>query len=300
MKGIILAGGSGSRLYPMTSAINKHLLPIYNKPMVYYPLCTLMLAEIRDILIISTEEDIENFRILLGDGERFGLRLKYAIQPSPDGLAQAFTIGDEFIGDDDVAMILGDNIFIGLHLKESLHQAIQNVKRKKATIFGFKVNDPQRFGVIEYGIKGSVLSLEEKPEHPKSNYAAAGLYFYDNRVVEFAKQVRPSKRNELEITDVNNLYLEEGNLESIRLESGFTWMDAGTPDAMIEAGRYVQTLEKFQSVKVGYPEEIAIVNGWIDRKNLEDFLAKYAKTDYGKYILSVLESEEENRRVEQP
>ena len=295
MKGIILAGGSGSRLYPMTSAINKHLLPIYNKPMVYYPLCTLMLADIRDILIISTPEDIENFRTLLGDGGRFGLRLSYAIQPSPDGLAQAFIIGSDFIGSDDVAMILGDNIFIGLHIKERLIQAIQNVNRGKATIFGFRVSDPQRFGVIEYDNKGRVISIDEKPKNPKSNYAAAGLYFYDNRVVNFAKNVKPSWRNELEITDVNNLYLSEGSLEAIKLDSGFTWMDAGTPDAMIEAGKYVQTLEKFQNVKVGYPEEIAIINGWIDRGDLGEFLSRYSKTEYGKHIASVLEAEEEKK-----
>jgi glucose-1-phosphate thymidylyltransferase len=295
MKGIILAGGSGSRLYPMTSAINKHLLPIYNKPMVYYPLCTLMLADIRDILIISTPEDIENFRTLLGNGGRFGLHLRYAVQPSPDGLAQAFIIGSDFIGSDDVAMILGDNIFIGLHIKEQLSRAIQNVNRKKATIFGFKVNDPQRFGVIEYDNKGKVVSIDEKPKNPKSNYAAAGLYFYDNRVVNFAKNVKPSWRNELEITDVNNLYLSEGSLEAIKLDSGFTWMDAGTPDAMIEAGKYVQTLEKYQNVKVGYPEEIAIINGWIDRGDLGEFLSKYSKTEYGKHIATVLEAEEEKK-----
>jgi glucose-1-phosphate thymidylyltransferase len=295
MKGIILAGGSGSRLYPMTSAINKHLLPIYNKPMVYYPLCTLMLADIRDILIISTPEDIENFRTLLGDGGRFGLRLRYAVQPSPDGLAQAFIIGSDFIGSDDVAMILGDNIFIGLHIKERLYQAIQNVNRGKATIFGYRVNDPQRFGVIEYDNKGRVVSIDEKPKDPKSNYAAAGLYFYDNRVVNFAKNVKPSWRNELEITDVNNLYLSEESLEAIKLDSGFTWMDAGTPDAMIEAGKYVQTLEKYQNVKVGYPEEIAIVNGWIDRGDLGEFLLKFSRTEYGRHIAAVLEAEEERK-----
>jgi glucose-1-phosphate thymidylyltransferase len=295
MKGIILAGGSGTRLYPITSAINKHLLPVYNKPMVYYPLCTLMLADIRDILIISTPEDIGNFKTLLGDGRRFGIRLSYAVQPFPEGLAQAFIIGDDFIGSDDVAMILGDNIFIGLHMKEQLAQATQNVRMGKASIFGFKVSDPQRFGVIEYDSGGKVVSIEEKPKLPKSNYAAAGLYFYDNRVVEFAKRVTPSWRNELEITDVNNLYLREGHLEAVRLESGFTWMDAGTPDAMIDAGRFVQTLEKLQHVRVGYPEEIAIVNGWIDRSDLGDFLSKYAKTDYGKYIDSVLEARENKK-----
>jgi glucose-1-phosphate thymidylyltransferase len=292
MKGIILAGGSGSRLYPMTSAINKHLLPIYDKPMVYYPLCTLMLADIRDILIISSPDDIGNFKTLLGTGERFGLELNYAVQPSPDGLAQAFIIGDEFIGDDDVAMVLGDNIFIGQNMKDRLDQAIRNVKKKKATIFGFRVNDPQRFGVIEYDQKGSVVSIEEKPKLPKSDYAAAGLYFYDNRVVDFAKQVKPSWRNELEITDVNNLYLKEDQLEAIRLDDGFMWMDAGTPDAMLDAGKYVQTLEKTQKIMAGFPEEIAIMNGWIDRSDLADFLSEYAKTDYGRYITSVLDVKE--------
>jgi glucose-1-phosphate thymidylyltransferase len=292
MKGIILAGGSGSRLYPMTSAINKHLLPIYDKPMVYYPLCTLMMANIRDMLIISTPEDIGNFKTLLGSGERFGLNLTYEVQPSPDGLAQAFIIGDDFIGSDDVAMVLGDNIFIGLKMKDRLDQAIQNVKRKKATIFGFRVNDPQRFGVIEYDQKGSVVSIEEKPKHPRSNYAAAGLYFYDNRVVEYAKQVRPSWRNELEITDVNNLYLRESHLEAIRLDDGFIWMDAGTPDAMLDAGKYVQSLERNQKVMAGFPEEIAINNGWINRKDLDIFLSKHAKTDYGRYITSVLDIKE--------
>ena len=288
MKGIILAGGSGTRLYPMTSAINKHLLPIYNKPMVYYPLCTLMLANIRDILIISTPEDISNFKTLLGSGDRFGIKLSYAVQPAPEGLAQAFIIGEEFIGDDDVAMILGDNIFVGLLMKDKLDQAKKNVEKGKATIFGYLVNDPQRFGVIEYAPDGSVLSIEEKPKQPKSNYAAAGLYFYDNRVVEFAKHVKPSWRNELEITDVNNLYLKEGDLMAINLDKGFTWMDAGTPDSMSEATGYVKTIEKYQRVQIGNPEEIAINNGWIGAKDLEEFLSKYSKSEYGKYVASVL------------
>jgi glucose-1-phosphate thymidylyltransferase len=292
MKGIILAGGSGTRLYPMTSAINKHLLPIYNKPMVYYPLCTLMLADIRDILIISTPDDIQNFQTLLGNGERFGIKLSYMIQPSPDGLAQAFIIGADFIGKDSVAMILGDNIFIGLQMRERLNQAIENVKRKKATIFGYYVNDPKRFGVIEFNDDGSVASIVEKPKDPKSNYAAAGLYFYDNRVVEFAKKVKPSWRNELEITDINNLYLQEGDLEAIQLEKGFTWMDAGTPDSMAEATGYVQTIEKYQRVRIGCPEEIAILNGWIRRNELQDFLSKYSKSEYGRYIDSILKSTE--------
>ncbi len=217
--------------------------------------------------------------------------LNYTIQPSPEGLAQAFVIGDEFIGSDDVAMALGDNIFIGPNMKDRLNEATQNVKKKKATIFGYKVNDPKRFGVIEYDQNGSVISIEEKPKAPKSNYAAAGLYFYDNSVVEFAKQVRPSMRNELEITDVNNLYLNEGRLEAIRLENGFMWMDAGTPDAMLDAGRYVQELEKNRKQMVGYPEEIAIKNGWIDRHDLGCILSKYANSDYGKYIVDVLEKE---------
>ena len=289
MKGIILAGGSGSRLYPMTSAINKHLLPIYDKPMIYFPLCTLMLAEIREILIISTPEDIQNFQALLGNGERFGLDLTYAVQPSPDGLAQAFIIGRDFIGSDDVAMILGDNIFVGLGMKDCLQKAKDNVKKGKATIFGYKVDDPIRFGVIEFDNNGKVISIEEKPKNPKSNFAAAGLYFYDNRVVDFATRVKPSWRNELEITDVNNYYLKEHDLEAIQLDTEvFNWMDAGTPDAMIEAACCIQKMEKKQGVGVGYPEEIALDNGWIDRQGLEEILRKNANSDYGRYISGII------------
>lgn len=286
-----MAGGSGSRLYPMTSAINKHLLPIYDKPMIYYPLCTLMLAEIREILIISTPEDVQNFKALLGNGDRFGLEINYAIQPSPDGLAQAFIIGKDFIGSDEVAMILGDNIFVGPGMKDCLRKAKENVIIRKATIFGYQVKDPCRFGVIEFDVDGRVISIEEKPKIPKSNFAAAGLYFYDNRVVDFATKVKPSWRNELEITDVNNFYLEADDLEAIPLDDEYTWMDAGTPDAMIEAACCIQMIEKDCGVGVGYPEEIALLNGWVDRADLEEFIKKNANSDYGKYISGILEKE---------
>jgi glucose-1-phosphate thymidylyltransferase len=289
MKGIILAGGSGTRLYPMTIVVNKHLLPIYNKPMIYYPLSVLMLANIKDILIISTPEDTDNFKEMLGTGERFGINLQYEIQPSPDGLAQAFLIGEKFIGDDDVAMILGDNIFVGSGLSERLSKATENVKNGKATIFGYYVNDPERFGVIEFDNKGKVISLEEKPKVPKSNYAATGLYFYDNKVVEYAKQVKPSWRNELEITDLNNIYLSHHNLEAIPLDRGYTWLDAGTPDSLAESTRFIQSLEKHQGLKIACLEEIGYHKGWISRESLEQFVKNYAKSDYGNYLAKVLE-----------
>jgi len=289
MKGIILAGGSGTRLYPMTSVLNKHLLPIYDKPMIYYPLSVLMLAGIRDILVISTPEDTPNFQQMLGNGERFGIKLNYEIQPSPDGLAQAFIIGEKFIGDDSVAMILGDNIFYGSGLRGHLSKAVENAKNGKATIFGSYVEDPERFGVIEYGENGVVLSLEEKPKKPKSNYAATGLYFYDNRVVKFAKNVKPSWRNELEITDVNNMYLEEGNLVAFSLSRGFAWMDAGTPESMAEATEFIRSVEKHQGLKIACLEEIAFYNGWINRETLESYSKALAKNDYGKYLAKVLE-----------
>ncbi len=289
MKGIVLAGGSGTRLYPMTSVLNKHLLPIYDKPMIYYPLSVLMMAGIRDILIISTPEDTPNFRTLLGDGERFGIRLQYKVQPSPDGLAQAFILGAEFVGDDDVAMILGDNVLFGGGLKDRLVKAVSNVGKGKATIFGFNVKDPERFGVIEFSKEGKVVSVEEKPKQPKSSYAAIGLYFYDNRVIDFAKKVKPSWRNELEITDVNNLYREAGDLEAVALGRGFTWIDAGTPESMAEASNFIRMIENHQGLKVACLEEIAYTNGWISRESLEDLGRKYAKNEYGKYILKVLE-----------
>jgi len=288
MKGIILAGGSGTRLYPMTMVLNKHLLPIYNKPMIYYPLSVLMLANIRDILIISTPEDTDNFKQMLGSGERFGINLSYEIQPSPDGLAQAFLIGEKFIEGDDVAMILGDNIFVGSGLSERLKQATENVKNGKATIFGYYVNDPERFGVIEFDENGKILSLEEKPSMPKSNYAATGLYFFDNKVVEYAKMVKPSWRNELEITELNNIYLQKGNLEAIPLDRGYTWLDAGTPDSLAEATRFIQSLEKHQGLKIACLEEIGYHKGWISRERLERFVADYAKSDYGNYLAKVL------------
>jgi glucose-1-phosphate thymidylyltransferase len=289
MKGIVLAGGSGTRLYPMTSVLNKHLLPIYDKPMIYYPLSVLMMAGIREILIISTPEDTPNFRTLLGDGERFGIKITYKIQPSPDGLAQAFILGEEFIEKEDVAMILGDNVFFGGGLKEKLGKAVSNVKKGKATIFGFHVNDPERFGVIEFSKDGKVRSVEEKPKQPKSSYAAIGLYFYDNRVIDFAKKVKPSWRNELEITDVNNMYLEAGDLEAIALGRGFTWVDAGTPESMAEASNFIRMIENHQGLKIACLEEIAYINGWVSRETLEELGKKYSKNDYGRYLLKVLE-----------
>jgi glucose-1-phosphate thymidylyltransferase len=289
MKGIVLAGGSGTRLYPMTSVLNKHLLPIYDKPMIYYPLSVLMMPGIRDILIISTPEDTPNFRTLLGDGARFGIKLSYKTQPSPDGLAQAFILGKEFVGKDDVAMILGDNVLFGSGLKEKLGKAVSNLGNGKATIFGFHVKDPERFGVIEFSKDGNVLSVEEKPKQPKSSYAAIGLYFYDNRVIEFAAKVRPSWRNELEITEVNNMYREEGDLEAIALGRGFTWIDAGTPESMAEASNFIRMIENHQGLKVACLEEIAYTNGWVSRESLEELGKKYSKNEYGKYILKVLE-----------
>lgn len=289
MKGIVLAGGSGTRLYPMTSVLNKHMLPIYDKPMIYYPLSVLMLAGLRDILIISTAEDTPNFKSLLGNGERFGIKISYAVQPSPDGLAQAFIIGEEFIGDDAVAMILGDNIFYGSGLRERLQRAVKRAEEGKATIFGSYVNDPERFGVIEFGDDGKVISLEEKPKVPKSNYAATGLYFYDNRVVGFAKKVKPSWRNELEITDVNNMYLAEGDLEAVHLGRGFAWMDTGTPESLVESSNFISSVEKHQGLKIACLEEIAYHNGWIERAVLEEFAKKYSKNDYGKYVAKVIE-----------
>ncbi|MBI0581447.1 MAG: glucose-1-phosphate thymidylyltransferase RfbA [Methanomassiliicoccales archaeon] len=289
MKGIVLAGGSGTRLYPMTSVLNKHMLPIYDKPMIYYPLSVLMLAGLRDILIISTAEDTPNFKSLLGNGERFGIKISYAVQPSPDGLAQAFIIGEEFIGDDAVAMILGDNIFYGSGLRERLQRAVKRAEEGKATIFGSYVNDPERFGVIEFGDDGKVTSLEEKPKVPKSNYAATGLYFYDNRVVGFAKKVKPSWRNELEITDVNNMYLAEGDLEAVHLGRGFAWMDTGTPESLVESSNFISSVEKHQGLKIACLEEIAYHNGWIERAVLEEFAKKYSKNDYGKYVAKVIE-----------
>ena len=270
MKGIILAGGSGTRLYPLTKVTSKQLLPIYDKPMIYYPMSVLMSAGIRDILIISTPQDTPRFQELLGDGNQFGLTLSYAVQPSPDGLAQAFIIGKEFIGNDCVAMILGDNIFSGHGLKKRLHQAVKNAEAGNgATVFGYYVDDPWRFGIVEFDESGKAVSIEEKPEHPKSNYCVTGLYFYDNRVVEYAKNLKPSPRGELEITDLNRIYLENGQLNVELLGQGFTWLDTGTHESLIEASEFVKTVESHQNRKIGCLEDIAYMNGWISREQVE-------------------------------
>ena len=289
MKGIILAGGSGTRLYPLTMVTSKQLLPVYDKPMIYYPLSVLMLAGIQDILIISTPCDLPNFEKLLGDGSEYGIKLSYAEQPSPDGLAQAFLIGEDFIGDDNVAMILGDNIYYGNGFTSILREAAENARNGKATIFGYYVNDPERFGIVEFDNEGKVISVEEKPKCPKSNYCITGLYFYDNRVVEFAKQVKPSARGELEITDLNRLYLEEGSLNVKLLGRGFAWLDTGTMDSLVEAAEFVQMIEKRQSIKISALEEIAFRNKWIDRETLLASAKKYGKSPYGQHLKKVAE-----------
>lgn len=288
MKGIILAGGSGTRLYPLTSVTSKQLLPIYDKPMIYYPLSTLMLAGIRDILIISTPQDLPNFKNLLGDGKRFGINLSYAEQPSPDGLAQAFLIGEDFIGNDSCALILGDNIFYGHGLVTRLKKAYNNTGR--ATIFGYLVDDPERFGVVEFDDDLKVISLEEKPTNPKSNFAVTGLYFYDNQVVEMAKKVKPSARGELEITDLNKMYLEAGLLDVELLGRGFAWLDTGTMASLLEAGTFVKQIESIQGIVISAPEEIAYNNGWIDDKELLLAIEKYGKSPYGNHLRKVLEN----------
>lgn len=289
MKGIILAGGAGTRLYPLTMVTSKQLLPVYDKPMIYYPLSTLMLAGIQDVLIISTPSDTPRFEALLGDGSQFGVRLQYAVQPSPDGLAQAFLIGEEFIGDDLCAMVLGDNIFYGNGLSRLLRQAVANAEQGRATIFGYYVNDPERFGIVEFDENGKVLSVEEKPKHPKSNYCITGLYFYDHRVVEMAKQVRPSARGELEITSLNDLYLQDGTLDVQLLGRGFAWLDTGTMDSLADAADFVRMIEKRQSIKISAPEEIAYRNGWIDRDALLASAARYGKSPYGEHLKAVVE-----------
>ena len=287
MKGIILAGGSGTRLYPLTMITSKQLLPIYDKPMIYYPLSTLMLAGIQDILIISTPVDLPNFQKLLGDGSQYGVRLSYKEQPSPDGLAQAFLLGEEFIGSDDVAMVLGDNIFYGQHFGEALQKAASN--KGRATVFGYRVDDPERFGIVEFDENGKVLSVEEKPEHPKSNYCITGLYFYDNRVVEYAKNLKPSARGELEITDLNRIYLEQGDLDVQLLGKGYAWLDTGTMDSLLEAGEFVHMVQTRQNVMISAPEEIAFQKGWITQKTLLDTAAKYGKSAYGMHLKKVAE-----------
>ena len=289
MKGIVLAGGSGTRLYPLTRVTSKQLLPIYDKPMIYYPLSVLMSAGIREILIISTPQDLPRFKELLGDGSQFGLQLSYAEQPSPDGLAQAFIIGEEFIGKDCVAMILGDNIFSGHGLKKRLRAAVRNAKGGKgATVFGYYVDDPERFGIVEFDQEGHAISIEEKPEHPKSNYCVTGLYFYDNRVVEYAKNLKPSKRGELEITDLNRIYLNNGDLNVELLGQGFTWLDTGTHESLVEATNFVMTVENHQNRKIGCLEDIAYINGWISREQVEAVIKVY-KNQYGRYLQDVLD-----------
>lgn len=288
MKGIILAGGSGTRLYPLTMVTSKQLLPIYDKPMIYYPLSTLMLAGINDILIISTPNDLPNFKKLLGDGSQFGISLSYKEQPSPDGLAQAFIIGEEFIGNDCCAMILGDNIFYGSGFGSILEKAKENAqKNQRATVFGYRVEDPERFGVVEFDVNKKVVSLEEKPENPKSHYAVTGLYFYDNRCVEYAKKIKPSSRGELEITDLNRFYLANDELDVKLFGRGYAWLDTGTMESLIDAADFVKTIQNQQGIRISAPEEIAYYNGWINKDELLESAKKYKKSDYGKYLRQV-------------
>lgn len=289
MKGIILAGGSGTRLHPVTEVVSKQLLPIYDKPMIYYPLSTLMQAGIRDILLISTPHDLPNFEKLLGNGERYGINLTYKEQPSPDGLAQAFLIGEDFIAGDACAMVLGDNIFYGNGFEKHLKEARENAEKGKATIFGYRVTDPERFGIVEFDETGKVLSVEEKPANPKSNYCITGLYFYDKRVVELAKKVKPSARGELEITDLNRFYLEEGDLTVQFLGRGFAWLDTGTMDSLIDAASFVQMMSKRQSLIVSAPEEIAYENGWINKEELTVSAERYKKSPYGQYLKKLVD-----------
>lgn len=287
MKGIILAGGSGTRLYPLTMVTSKQLLPVYDKPMIYYPLSTLMLAGIQDILIISTPTDLPNFERLLGDGSNFGIHLSYKEQPSPDGLAQAFLIGADFIGEDSCAMVLGDNIFYGNGLSPMLKKAAS--KQEGATVFGYYVDDPERFGIVEFDKNGKAISIEEKPEHPKSNYCVTGLYFYDKHVVEMARKVKPSARGELEITDLNRMYLEQGSLDVVTLGRGYAWLDTGTTDALAEASEFVRVIENRQGVQISAVEEIAYRNGWISKEKLLESAEQYGKSSYGKHLKQVAE-----------
>jgi glucose-1-phosphate thymidylyltransferase len=286
MKGIVLAGGSGTRLHPLTLGTSKQLLPIYDKPMIYYPISVLMLAEIREILIISTPEDLPNFKRLLGSGEQFGVKFSYAVQPSPDGIAQAFIIGEEFIGNDNVCLILGDNIFYGFGFSALLKNAISKVSG--ATVFGYHVNDPESFGVVEFDDMGKAISIEEKPDYPKSNYAVTGLYFYDNDVLEIAKQVRPSDRGELEITSVNNAYLRRGDLNVSVMGRGMAWLDTGTHISLMEASHFVHAIESRQGLKIACPEEIGFKNGWLSKEKLIENIKALSKTDYGQYLVQLV------------
>ena len=284
-KGIVLAGGSGTRLYPITNGVSKQLLPIYDKPMIYYPISVLMLAKIKEILVISSPDDITSYKRLLGDGSELGIEIQYAVQPSPDGLAQAFLIGEDFIGSSNVALVLGDNIFYGQHFSNNLERAIE--KNFGATIFGYHVKDPKRFGVVEFDVNGDVLSIEEKPNYPKSNHAVTGLYFYNNEVIQVAKSIRPSDRGELEITDINKFYLERSKLNLELLGRGFAWLDTGTHDSLIEAGQFVQTVEHRQGLKIACLEEIAFNNGWLSRSDLLNRAKKFKKSSYGEYLIRV-------------
>ncbi len=289
MKGIILAGGSGTRLYPITQGISKQLLPVYDKPMIYYPLSVLMLAGIRDVLIITTPEDQDSFKRLLGDGAAFGIKLQYAIQPSPDGLAQAFVIGESFIGQDSVCLVLGDNIFWGPNFTPKLKSAVENAKQGKgATVFGYQVKDPERFGVVEFDENRKAISIEEKPSQPKSHYAVTGLYFYDNQVVELAKEVKPSDRGELEITTLNEMYLNKGKLNVEMLGRGYAWLDTGTHESLLEAAQFVETIEKRQGYKIACLEEIAYNQNWLSRTEVEEKAMLMSKNDYGKYLSALL------------
>ena len=299
MKGIVLAGGSGTRLYPITKGISKQLMPIYDKPMVYYPISVLMLAGIRDILVISTPYDLPGFKRLLGDGSDYGVNFSYAEQPSPDGLAQAFTIGADFIGDDSVCLVLGDNIFHGAGFTDMLHEAVLTAERDaKATVFGYRVSDPERYGVAEFDADGNCLSIEEKPQKPKSNYAVVGLYFYPNKVVDVARNIRPSARGEYEITTVNQKFLADGELKVQTLGRGFAWLDTGTHDSLAEASNYIETIEKRQGLQIACLEGIAYTRGWIDESRLRELAAPMLKNDYGQYLLKVIDYFKESGKVD--